>query len=191
MKKQRLSAVLDANLLYSAAMRDFFMRLATHFVFQPKWTNEIHEEWMEAVLENRPDIPRAMLERTRDLMNRYGNDWEVPPYQHLIPLLNLKDPDDRHVLAAAIASKTSVIITLNLSDFPTSELSSHGIRAVGPDAYACELFREEPDRFLKALRAHRASLKNPPKSPEEYLDSLAHCGLIQTAQQLHDYLEDL
>ena len=43
-KKPTLTAVLDANVLYSAAMRDFFMRLATRFVFQPKWTESIHEE---------------------------------------------------------------------------------------------------------------------------------------------------
>ena len=89
MKKQSLSAILDANLLYSAAMRDLFMRLAVRFVFQPKWT--------EAVLENRPDIPRVALERTRDLMNWFGNDWEVPPYQNLTAELTLSDPDEYSV----------------------------------------------------------------------------------------------
>lgn len=191
MKQQPISAILDANLLYSAAMRDFFMRLAVRFVFQPKWTDDIHEEWIEAILENQPDIPRAALERTRDLMNRFGNDWEVPPYQHLIPNLPLSDPDDRHVLAAAIASNAPVIVTLNLSDFPASVLSGYGIRAVGPDEYAVELLDQEPDRFLRAIREHRASLQNPPKSPLEYLESLEHCGLIKTAKRLREYVDEL
>ncbi len=191
MKKPVLCAVLDANVLYSAAMRDFFMRLAVRFVFQPKWTEEIHAEWMEAVLETRPDIGREALERTRDLMNRFGNDWEVPVYDHLIPSLPLSDLDDRHVLAAAIAAKAPVIVTLNLSDFPASVLSGYGIRALSPDVYAAELLELEPDRFLRAVREHRASLKSPPKSPAEYLAALEITGLTRVARRLQEYREEI
>ena len=101
-KKPALTAVLDANVLYSAAMRDFFLRLATRFVFQPKWTERIHEEWITAVLRNRPDIERPFLERTRNLMNPHGNDWRVPAHEHLIPTLALPDPNDRHVSHACV-----------------------------------------------------------------------------------------
>ncbi len=190
-KTAPLAAVLDANVLYSAAMRDFFMRLAIRFVFQPKWTDEIHEEWIEAVLRNRPDISRAMLERTRDLMNQYGNDWQVPAYIDLVPTLSLPDPDDRHVLAAAVASGTPVIVTLNTSDFPEATLASHGVRALRPDAFACELLEVQTERFLRAVREHRASLKNPPKTVPEYLSSLEVCGLTRTAERLVDYAEEV
>ncbi len=43
------SAVLDANVLYSAMLRGMFMRLAVGLVFQPKWTERIHTEWIENV----------------------------------------------------------------------------------------------------------------------------------------------
>ncbi len=186
MRKPSLCAVLDANVLYSAAMRDFFMRLATRFVFQPKWTDEIHEEWIAAVLRNRPDLTRAQLTRTRDLMNQYGNDWQVPPYQHLILTLPLSDPDDRHVLAAAIAAKAPVLVTSNIDDFPPALLSGYGIRAVRPDPFAGELLSAEPMRFLRAVREHRGSLKNPPKTVSEYLSALEVCGLPQTAERLKE-----
>lgn len=186
-KRLPLVAVLDANVLYSAAMRDFFMRLAIRFVFQPKWTDEIHEEWIEAVLRNRPDLTRTMLERTRDLMNQFGNDWQVPPYQHLIPTLPLPDLDDRHVLAAAIAAKAPVIVTLNTSDFPQAVLSGYAIRTVRPDEFACELLAAEPERFLRAVREHRASLKNPPKTVPEYLLSLKISGLPKTVALLTNF----
>jgi len=182
-----LVAVLDANVLYSAAMRDFFMRLTSRFVFQPKWTDAIHEEWMEAVLRNRPDISRVVLERTRDLMNQYGNDWQVPAYEQLIDSLSLPDPDDRHVLAAAITSGSSLIVTSNISDFPVGALSPYAIRAVRPDAFACEMLALKTKPFLRAVREHRASLKNPPKTVPEYLDSLTVCGLAQTAILLAEY----
>ena len=172
-------------------MRDFFMRLASRFVFQPKWTDEIHEEWIEAVLRNRPDISRAMLERTRDLMNQYGNDWQVPPYGHLIPALTLPDTDDRHVLAAAVAAGTPIIVTLNTSDFPQATLASHGVRTVRPDAFACELLEAETGRFLRAVREHRASLKNPPKTVPEYFSSLEVCGLTLTVERLAEHTSEL
>ena len=185
-KKSPRSAVLDANVLYSAAMRDFFMYLAIRFVFQPKWTDEIHEEWINAVLRNRPTLTRAMLERTRDLMNQHGNDWEVPPYQHLIPDLHLSDKNDRHVLAAAIAARSPVIVTLNTGDFPAAVLANYDVQALGPDAFACQLLAADPKRFLRAVREHRASLKYPSKTVPEYLSSLEVCGLRDTAKLLQN-----
>ena len=48
--------VLDACVLYPAALRDVLMRLAVHGLIQAKWSNATHEEWMEAVLRVRADI---------------------------------------------------------------------------------------------------------------------------------------
>jgi hypothetical protein len=185
-------AVIDANVLFSAAMRDFFMHLAIQFVFQPKWTDEIHAEWMEAVLQHRPDLDRSRLERTRDLMNKHGNNWRVPAaYRRLITGLPLSDLNDRHVLAAAITAAASVIVTLNTKDFPSTVLKAHGIKAMTPDAFACDLIDVAHSRFIRSVREHRASLKNPPKSVSEYLESLEHCGLVRTAARLQRDAADL
>jgi len=99
------TAVLDACVLYAAALRDLFMHLTVRFVFQPKWTEEIHAEWIENVLEHGPGLARARLERARTLMDQWARDWHVPDHMALIPTLSLPDPDDRHVLAAAIAGR--------------------------------------------------------------------------------------
>jgi hypothetical protein len=178
------TAVLDACVLYSAPLRDLFMYLAVHFVFQPKWTARIHKEWMESVLERRPDLGRAALERTRDLMNRWARDWQVPDHEAFIPALALPDPEDRHVLAAAIAAKVPVIVTFNRRDFPDEALAPHGVRALHPDDFACGLLDETPETFLLAVRTHRAALQNPSMSAEQYLATLSRCGLPQTAARL-------
>jgi hypothetical protein len=83
----RFTVVYDACVLYPAPLRDLLMRLALTDT---------------SVLRNRPDLSRAPLERTRSLMNAHVRDALVDGHQSLIPALELPDPDDRHVLAAAI-----------------------------------------------------------------------------------------
>jgi len=126
-------AVLDACILYPPALRDLFMWLAAAIVYQPRWTEAIHAEWIRNVLADNPETTLAQLERTRRLMDRINEECLVTGYEKHIPALILPDPDDRHVLAAAIVSKASIIVTFNLSDFPPSALKPHRIRAVHPE----------------------------------------------------------
>src|SRR3954468_23279831 len=94
--------VFDACVLYSAPLRDFLMRLALTDLFQARWTEEIHDEWIRNVLATRPDVTKESLVRCRELMDQHVPDSLVTGYELLIPTLALPDPDDRHVLAAAI-----------------------------------------------------------------------------------------
>ena len=110
-----ITALLDANLLYPAPMRDLFLQLAVSDLFKARWSADIHREWMEALLRDQPQRDRAALERTRDLMDLHSRDAVVTGYEALIPTLTLPDPDDRHVLAAAIVGGCDVIVTRNLT----------------------------------------------------------------------------
>jgi predicted nucleic acid-binding protein len=116
---QTITAVYDSCVLYPAPLRDLLMHLAVVEVVRARWTDEIHQEWIRSVLEDRPDITRTQLERTRALMNAHAEDSLVKGYENVIPALALPDPDDRHVLAAAIHSQADVIVTYNLRDFRT------------------------------------------------------------------------
>src|SRR4051794_38652814 len=118
----------DACVLYPAPLRDLLMQLALTDLFQARWTDAIHDEWTRSVLADRPDIKPESLARCRELMDRHVPDSLVTGYEPLIPTLILPDPDDRHVLAAAIHAKAELIVTFNLSDFPASVLSGYGIQ---------------------------------------------------------------
>lgn len=63
------SVLYDACVLYPASLRDLLMHLAIMDLYRAKWTNEIHDEWINGVLSNRSDLDRKCLERTRDKMN--------------------------------------------------------------------------------------------------------------------------
>lgn len=105
------------------------MHLALMGVFGARWSADVHEEWIENLLANRLDLSREKLERTRELMDKAAPDALVTGYKHLIPRLNLPDPDDRHVLAAAIRCNASIIVTCNLADFPADTVTQFGTEA--------------------------------------------------------------
>jgi hypothetical protein len=148
----------------------------------------VHEEWIKAVLENRTGITREQLERTRDKMNEHAGDCLVTGFEGLIDCIDLPDPEDRYVLAAAIRSGSQVIVTRNLKDFPASKLALYGIEAQHPDEFIMHQIDLDPGAVLAAAKAHRTSLKNPPKNASDYLDGLERQELPQTVSFLRDYI---
>lgn len=133
------TALYDACVLYPAPLRDLLMWLGLSDLFRPRWSDEIHDEWIRNVLADRPDLTREQLERTRGLMNSNVRDCLVTGYEPLIAGLTLPDPDDRHVLAAAIRASADVIVTFNLKDFPPAALAPFGIEAQHPDEFVIHL----------------------------------------------------
>jgi len=162
--------IYDANVLYPAPLRDLLMWIALPDVVLTRWTDEIHDEWIRNVLKNRPDLKPEQLQRTRELMNANVRDCLVTDYHDLIPGLKLPDPDDRHVLAAAIKAGASVIVTFNEKDFPAAALDPYGIEAQHPDDFLVYQFDLNRAAICNAVRLQRAALKNPPKSVQELLD---------------------
>jgi hypothetical protein len=183
------TALLDANVFYPAPVRDVFLQLATTDIFKAKWSADIHREWIEALLRNEPHRNRAALERTRDLMDNATRDCLVTGYESLIPALSLPDPDDRHVLAAAIIGRCDVIVTQNLKDFPDTALAAFNIEAQHPDDFLCNHLYLAPGAFCSAVRRVRARLLHPPYSVEQYLATLTRQGLVATAGELQSFAE--
>nr|WP_246458543.1 PIN domain-containing protein [Saccharopolyspora gloriosae] len=72
---------------------------------QAKWTDQILDETFRNLRRNRPELDSRKLERTRELMLRAVRDCLVTGHEPLIEAVSLPDPDDRHVLAAAIKAR--------------------------------------------------------------------------------------
>lgn len=182
----KYTAIYDACVLYPAPLRDILLQLAVSDVFRARWTKDIHEEWQRNVQKDRPEVKASDLQRTRELMDRNVRDCLIEGYDSLIPTLHLPDPDDRHVLAAAIVGRIDVIVTFNLKDFPATALEPYNIEAQHPDEFIYNLCDLYPTEVYKAAKTIRARLKNPPISAEDYLDRLAKQGLSKTVDFLRE-----
>jgi predicted nucleic acid-binding protein len=181
------TAFLDASVLYPAPLRDLLLELAVADLYRAKWSDAVHEEWITAVLRRRQDLTRERLERTRDLMNTHVRDALVTDFEQLIDILDLPDPGDRHVLAAAIKGRADLIVTNNLKDFPADRLDRWGIEAQHPDEFLTHQFHLSQPTFLQAVRAVRLRLKHPPKSVDDYLDTLRAQGLLATVKEIEAF----
>jgi hypothetical protein len=186
-----LIAFLDASVLYSATLRSVLMYLAAMGVFHAQWSDMVTAEWTSALARDRPDLPPSAIARTQALMEKYIDEPLVTGFEELISSLDLPDPDDRHVLAAAIHGGASAIVTLNLKHFPVKTLALYEMRPWHPDDFVLGLLGTEPDGVTAALAADRARLHKPPMTVNEYLLNLERSGLKQTAAVLRAFEDRL
>lgn len=182
------AVLFDACVLYPAPLRDFLMWLAQSDLFAAKWTDDIHDEWIRNLLKTRPEL-KDRLQRTREQMNKTVPDCFVLGYKNLIPSLSLPDHDDRHVLAAAIRCSAQIIVTFNLKDFPQKILDQYGIEALHPDVFIEHQLGLNTAAVINAAKQHRTLLKNPPKTSEEYLNTLSAQGLSVTVNRLSAFID--
>ena len=179
--------VLDACVLYPNLLRDLLMWLGKSRLYQPKWTAIIHDEWQRNLHSNRPEISREKLKHIEALMNKALPDALITGFEPLISGVSLPDPDDRHVVAAAIKCKAEVIVTFNMQDFPPENMAEFDIEALHPDEFLSDLLDLNQAQVLKAVHAQRTSLKSPPVSADDYLIALLRLGLPVTVKALEAY----
>ena len=163
MRHSPFTAVYDACVLYPAPLRDFLMWLGLSGRFRARWSQAIHEEWKRNLLINRPDTTLVQVDRTSDLMDRAIPDGLVEGYEALVVGLTLPDPNDRHVLAAAIRCGASVIVTFNERDFPNDLLAPYGIESQHPDEFVDNLLDLDAAAVVSAAQRQRARRQRPPR----------------------------
>jgi hypothetical protein len=139
---------------------------------------------MRSLIADVPSIPLERLLATRQLMNTALPGATASGYAEVIPILERPDPDDRHVVAAAITARTQVILTWNLQDFPAAALKKHGIRRQTPDAFLAELYDREPELMVSSLMNAGRNLNKSRVSAAEFIDILAAQKLTQLVTRL-------
>jgi predicted nucleic acid-binding protein len=174
----------DANVLYPSTLRDLLIRVSQAGLVQAKWTDQILDEVFGNLATNRPDLDPRRLARTRELMNRAVRDCLVTGYEPLVDALHLPDPDDRHVLAAAIKARAQVIVTRNLKDFPSTVLQEWNMEAKTADDFILDQMDLSHDSVYGAVQRIADSRENPPATFFGVLALLERDGLVESVAAL-------
>ena len=180
------TALLDANVLHSYPLTSLLLELAEARLYRPAWSADIHTEWQRSVLAARPGTDPALLRRRREAMDTALPDACVSGYAPLIDGLTLPDPDDRHVLAAAIRAKAQVIVTFNEADFPASTLAGFDLVAQHPDLFLRHLIDLAPAVVRARLEMMLQHWQRPPNTPEDFIGALERTGLPEAAAALRE-----
>lgn len=179
-----MRAVLDANVFYSTWVTDPLLSFADVELYEPVWSERIMEEV-------RRHLPSVWSRATQEGVDRYLRtlsmafpEASVADWGHLEGKVKLHDPDDRHVVAAAIKANADVIVTSNLADFPAGNLKCFGLRAMSPDAFLVMLFDGDPEEAMSVMRSLVDSKKHPPRTMQEETKRLRKLGLTGFAGRL-------
>ena len=183
----RYTAILDANVLYPQLLRDTLLSLAVERLYHARWSATIHDEWTRNLAKDRPDLA-ARLPAVVELMNASVPDCLVTNYEKLADCIELPDPDDRHVVAAAIVGHADAIVTFNTKDFPEAVLGPYGIEVQHPDEFLMNQLQLQKVPALSAIKKMRTRWTNPVRPAEELIAAFEKRGLPLTADLLREAL---
>lgn len=147
-------------------------------LYRPLWSSaildELHYHEIEKLVDDR-GLAQAVAERRAarliEQMRTNFDDAEVRNWEPYEGTFKLPDPDDEHVVAAAVAGHAGAIVTVNLKDFPQDKIP-HGIEILLPSEFAANTAAVSPQRALKAVVKLTQRRQNPPISVDDFLATL-------------------
>jgi hypothetical protein len=173
-------ALLDTCVLWPSTQRNFLLSLAVERLYRPVWSTAVLEEleYHEAEkLINRhgfaPDEADRRARRLVEQMRTHFADAETTGWEPLEGSFGLPDPDDEHVVAAAVVAGAGVIVTNNLKHFPAARLPG-ALEALPPPEFALNTVAVDPTRALCAVQAmaDRSGRTGPVRSVPDVLGIL-------------------
>jgi predicted nucleic acid-binding protein len=163
--------VLDACVLIPATLRDTLLRAVEKGMYRLHWSDEILDEVRRNLVKREMTSPENAQDLI-DQMNNFFPEANVRGFEALIPSMT-NDKKDRHVLAAAVMSRSQVIVTSNIKDFQKKALKPFGIEAQTPDEFLTHLFYINPTLIKEILSEQACDLNDPPLTVPEVLEVLA------------------
>lgn len=174
------SAFLDTCVLVPSVLRDLLLELGTNPAYRPLWSDKVEKELADVIRRHRtaqdrdPEETEAYIKRLLRNMNAALPDAKVEGWESLTDnIAKGPDPDDAHIIAAAILGHADVIVTFNLKDFPSRIL--HGdLFTQSPDEFLQDLFGLYPRQVLMELNeiSSRTGQKGPHWTVEDLLARL-------------------
>ncbi len=162
--------------------RDLLLRFYEADLYRARWSETIQQEWLRHAKAKYPSKEDSLSRTDRLMREHFAEAW-VDGFDRFIPTVNLPDPDDRHVVAAAIACNAQYIVTDNIKHFPEVELSALHLEAGTADKFLAGTVEHYPARSFEVIRDHREGLRDAPNAPEYVMNLIAN-GLPLLASRL-------
>lgn len=145
-----MRAVLDACVLYPTVLREILMGCAAAGLYEPLFSERILREWVRATAKLGP-TQQMVAEGEAALLRARFPKAMVREHSHIEARLMLPDPNDVHVLAAAIGGSADCIVTFNAVDFPRHLLAEEGVARRDPDGFLWELWSRHPTTVAQVV----------------------------------------
>lgn len=172
----RYAVVLDACVLVPVALADTLLRIAERELYRPLWSARIVAEAANAIVKMHPDIPPEQVQKRFAAMDETFEDACVDGWEQLEQTVTLPDPDDRHVVAAAMRGRADAIVTANIRDYPVDILDPLSIKVVHTDDFLLDQLDLAPRVVLDVLREQAAHTRRPALTPVDLIARLARAG---------------
>jgi len=163
--------VYDANVLFPFHVGHILVFMAARRLVNAKWTDKIQQEWLDNIGEKYPEDLDG-CRRRRDAMNRALPEAMVTGYESRIEHINFKDPDDRHVIAAALHVGASGIVTRDKKHFTPRTLKPFGLAVINPDDLLVACHEHFPEDCAQTVEQSRRALSVTKPTLEQYLETL-------------------
>lgn len=171
--------------------RDFLLQLATEEAYAPMWGSGILVEldYVLAGLHDKRGISDSASRRRHlfDQLKLAFPSSEVRAPKGRAYSYGLHDPDDGHVVHAAIIGKADAIVTDDRrAGFSSARvLAEAGIETVHPQQFAANTVAAHPHAAVRALHEMANRRTNPSQTPRQILE------LLVTRHKMTEFAEIL
>ncbi len=192
----RFTALVDACCLVGALQRNLLLTLAEAEFFRLRWSAQILDETQSAIEQiltgkGATDAAEKAAKATANMRQAF-KDADVGDYRRFLGSCGgLPDEGDRHVLAAALKTQASIIVTDNLKDFPESVLAPLNLEARTSDDFIANTISLDTGRAVAAVRKMRERFSRPEMTAEALLMLMESRGLVETVDVLRPLAQSL
>lgn len=189
----RYTALVDACSLVSVWRRNLLLSLAEAEFFRLRWSQTILDETERALAklhhqrgnaDGDARARKAIAAMTKAFPEAMVDDFA----QLLANPLGLPDPNDEHVIAAAVKTQAQAIVTENISDFPADLLGRLNLEPRTADEFIADTIALEEGLAIPAIRNMRLRLKRPEMEASDLLRSFEAHGLFETVSVLTQHI---
>lgn len=193
----RFTAFVDACALAGALKRNLLCTLAEAGFFRIRWSAEVLDETERAIAEiltrKKVTDAAARAARARAALEAAFEEALVVDYGTLLPVCagTLPDPQDAHVVAAALKTQAAIIVTDNLRHFPSAQMDALNLEVRSADGFIADTIALDPGRAVAAIQRMRQRFQKPEITQARLLLDMEASGLTEVVDVLRDHVASL